>query len=249
MTLPADGWAAAPPTLTLPGDAVHIWRASLEVHGEQLERLLATLSDDEQKRAARFHFKKDRDHFAAARGALRDILSRYLLIDPATIVFQYSDYGKPDLDHNVIDSELRFNVSHSHGMALIAITNGLEVGVDIEFPREDLSDEQIARRFFSSKEVEALLALPKSLQNIAFFKCWTRKEAYIKGIGEGLSMPLDQFDVTMVPGEPARLLQTRPDPNEATRWTLFEILPGRGFIAALAIQARKLHLKYWNWDV
>jgi 4'-phosphopantetheinyl transferase len=249
MTLPADGWATPPTALTLAGGEVHIWRAFLDIPDEQLKRLLAALSEDEQKRAARFHFRKDRDHFVAARGALRDILSRYLLIDAGAIVFQYSDYGKPDLDQNVTDSELRFNVSHSHGMALIAVTNGFNVGVDIEFPREDLSDEQIARRFFSSSEVEALLALPRSLQNKAFFTCWTRKEAYIKGIGEGLSMPLDQFDVTLVPGEPARLLQTRPDPDEAARWTLSEILPGRGFIAALAVQARKLHLKYWNWDV
>lgn len=249
MTHQTDRWALAPENLIIQPDEVHIWRASLDIGEVKVSQLMATLSADEIERAGRFHFRKDRDHFIVARGGLRDILSRYLPVSANELQFEYSAYGKPELDRNRIDSDLCFNVSHSHTMALIAVTVGTSVGVDIEFPRDDLADEQIARRFFSNSEVETFLALPKDIQNNAFFACWTRKEAYIKGIGEGLSMPLDQFDVTLVPGEPAQLLHTRPDSGEAARWSLFEIYPGHGYIAAIAVQARKLQLKHWNWTI
>ena len=244
-----DRWAPAPERLNIQPDELHIWRASLDIGQGKVSQLMGTLSADEIERAGRFHFKKDRDHFVVARGGLRDILSRYLPVRANELLFEYSAFGKPELDRNIIHRDLCFNVSHSHTMALIAVTVATSVGVDIEYPRDDLADEQIARRFFSHSEVETFLSLSKDIQNEAFFTCWTRKEAYIKGIGEGLSMPLDQFDVTLVPGEPAQLLRTRPDSGEAARWSLFEIYPGQGYIAAAAVQARKLQLKHWNWTI
>lgn len=248
MTQPADGWINPPQHLTIRTDDVHIWRASLDLVQDRLLLLADTLSEDESDRAARFHFKRDRNHFIAARGALRDILSRYLVIEPFAIRFQYSPYGKPEIADELNSKGIRFNVSHSHGVGLFAVTLEKIIGIDIEYIRDDLANEQIARRFFSTREVDSLLSLPESQQKEAFFICWTRKEAYIKAIGEGLSMPLDSFDVTLIPGEPASLLSTRTDPHAAATWTLRGFYPKRGYIAALAVQAQKLHPQYWNWS-
>lgn len=243
-----NNWEAIPPRdLILGNDQVHVWRASLDIPTSHLKQLENTLSVDERERADRFHFKKDRDHFVAARGCLRDILGHYLRIDPGRLQFRYSPYGKPDLVDKLNRDDIRFNVSHSAGVGLFAFTKCHEIGVDIEYMREDLTDEQIAVRFFSTNEVETLLALPKNQQKEAFFTCWTRKEAYIKARGEGLSLPLDQFDVSLIPGEAAALLSTRPDPGEAARWLLHELAPEKGYVAAVAVRAHKLQLKYWQW--
>ena len=240
-------WGFPPLNFSLESDQVHVWRAALDIPTTWLKRLERTLSVDECERAERFHFKRDRDHFMAARGCLRNILGLYLGTAPDRLQFHYSPYGKPYLVNELNKEEIRFNVSHAHGLGLIAVTKCQEIGVDIEYMRDDLADEQIARRFFSASEVNTLLALPKSQRKKAFFTCWTRKEAYIKGKGEGLSLPLDQFDVSLIPGEAAALLSTRPDPQEAARWTLSGLAPGSGYVAAVAVQARKLQLICWQW--
>jgi 4'-phosphopantetheinyl transferase len=132
-------------------------------------------------------------------------------------------------------------------MALYALTRGRELGVDLELIRCDLEAEQIAERFFSQREIVALRALPPALRRYAFFLCWTRKEAYIKARGEGLSMPLDQFDVSLIPGEPAALLGTQPDPNEALNWSLMNLTPASGYAAALATEGCEWTLSCWQW--
>ncbi len=207
-----------------------------------------TLDDEEQDRSARFHFQKDRDHFIAARGLLRDILGRYLDIAPRQLRFQYSSYGKPSLAEQPRKQRLCFNVSHSHGMALFGLTCGREIGVDLEYVRSGLADEQIAEHFFSEQEVRTLRALPKELQNEAFFNCWTRKEAYIKARGEGLSVPLHLFDVSLAPGEPAALLSTRVDENESSQWMLRELFPASEFVGAVAAEGFDWELKCWRWQ-
>lgn len=179
--------------------------------------MLRVLSADERERAARFHFLKDREHFIAARGLLRLLLSRYLDLPPQQLSFSYSPYGKPALAGERDCTSLRFNVSHSHGVALYAFTLEREVGVDVEYIRQDVVGESIAEHFFSAQEVTSLRALPAGVQPQAFFNCWTRKEAFIKARGEGLSFPLDQFDVSLVPGEATALISTRNDPQEAAR--------------------------------
>ncbi len=138
-------------------------------------------------------------------------------------------------------------MSHSHGVALYAVTRDREVGIDLEFIRRDLEVEQIAERFFSRRETATLRALPTALREYAFFLCWTRKEAYIKARGEGLSLPLDQFDVSLIPGEPAALLSTQPDSDEALRWSLQELTLASGYVAALAVEGRGWSLSCWQW--
>jgi 4'-phosphopantetheinyl transferase len=142
---------------------------------------------------------------------------------------------------------LSFNLTHSHQLALYAVTRRREIGVDLEYVRADFADEQIAERFFSPREVAALRTVPENLLKEAFFHCWTRKEAYVKAKGEGLSIPLDQFDVSLAPGEPALLLSTRDDPQEADRWSLQALFPGSGYVAALAVEGRTWRLKCWQW--
>lgn len=241
-------WAIPPRDLVLENDQVHVWRASLDIPTSRLIQLETTLSIDERERADRFYFKKDRDHYVVARGSLRALLGHYLEMDPGRFHFRYSPYGKPELVEEFNHDDIRFNISHSAGMGLFSFSKGRDIGVDIEYVREELADEQIAIRFFSTTEVEALLALPKNQQKEAFFTCWTRKEAYIKARGEGLSLPLDQFDVSLSPGEAAELLGTRPDPGEAARWSLHELVPGKGYVAAVAVRAHKLQLKCWQWS-
>jgi len=134
-------------------------------------------------------------------------------------------------------------------MALYAVAYRREVGIDLELIRHGLEEEQIADRFFSRREISTLRALPAALRRYAFFLCWTRKEAYIKARGEGLSLPLDQFDVSLIPGEPAALLRTRPDSDEALRWSLQELTPGPpGYAAALAVEGEGWSLALWQWS-
>jgi 4'-phosphopantetheinyl transferase len=183
----------------------------------------------------------------AARGGLRDVLSRYTGTTPESLRFSYGGHGKPFLGDEGGGGLLRFNVSHSNGVALYAVAAGREVGVDIEHVREDFAGLDIAERFFSSREVAALRALPGAERPGAFFDCWTRKEAYIKARGEGLSCPLHLFSVSLTPGQPAALLCTDDEPQEAARWSLVELFPGEGFRAALAVRGEVPSLSCWRW--
>ena len=242
-----SAWRSPPEALHLGGAEVHVWQAGLDRPPAQVHTLLHTLSTDERARAERFHFRRDREHFIVARGLLRAILGRYLNREPGRLQFRYSPYGKPALAQDSGGTGLCFNVSHSHGLALYAVTRGREVGVDVEHIRPTPHLEQIAERFFSHREVSALLSLPQDLRAVAFFLCWTRKEAYIKAKGEGLSLPLDRFDVSLIPGEPAALLGTRGDPREAYRWSLRELTPAPGYAAALAVEGHGWRLACWRW--
>ncbi len=232
--------------LKLDAQTIHVWQARLEHFAGQSTQLLHLLSMDERARAERFIFLKDREHFIAARGLLRILLSRYLDLPPQQLSFSYSPFGKPSLDVESDRDSLRFNVSHSHGIALYAIARGREVGVDVEYVRADVAAEAIAEHFFSAREVERLRALPAEAQPLAFFHCWTRKEAFIKAMGEGLSFPLDEFDVSLSPEEPAALLGIRNDTLEAARWSLQALPVEDGYVAALATQGHDWQLKCWT---
>ena len=243
----AHTWRQAPECPRLSGDEVHVWRAALVRHPVEIEALRGTLSEDELLRAERFRFSRDRSKFIAARGILREILSRYLCLPPTLLRFGYNAFGKPELCEEVGGATTRFNLSHAGEIALYAVAAGREVGVDVEFVREDVACAEIAADFFSRREAAALLALPADVRTRAFFNCWTRKEAYIKAHGAGLSLPLDGFDVTLAPGEPAALLSTRDDEQEAARWSLTELFPGIGYAAALAVRAPAPPLRCWQW--
>lgn len=166
--------------------SVHVWRVSLATCPPDARALL---SADERERAGRFHFARDRDRFTAARAALRRVLGDYLERAPDALTFAYSSHGKPSIDG------LAFNVSHSNELALIAVTRGREVGIDIEWHRPDVDLPSVARSSFSDTEQRALFALPPAEQLDAFYRIWTRKESYIKAHGDGLSLPLDSFSV------------------------------------------------------
>jgi len=247
LEVPFCSWLPPPENLAPETDVVHAWLASLSVKASTVQRLRQLLTADEICRAERFYFPKDRDHFIVARGVLRRILGRYLDTEPSRLRFCYSAYGKPALDTEFGGGALRFNVSHSHGVALYGVSRGREVGIDLERIRPDFADDRVAERFFSSREVAALRSLPQSMRRDAFFNCWTRKEAYIKARGEGLSLRLDQFDVSLAPGEPAALLDTQDDPQEACRWSLQELAPSPGYVAALAVEGHDWQLKCWQW--
>lgn len=241
-----NSWPEAPEQPDCGADDVHVWRAYLNQDGMTAQSLADLLSPDEHQRAEQYHFQRDREHFIVARGILRTILSRYLNVPPGQLRFACNQYGKPALMREAGDDGLRFNLSHANGLALYAVTFWREIGIDVEFVREDFASLTIAKRFFSTDEVAMLHALPPKMRTSAFFSCWTRKEAYIKARGEGLSRPLDCFTVSLVPGEPAALLRTGDDPEEGPRWSLIEVYPKQGYRAALAVEGNA-DLHCWQW--
>jgi 4'-phosphopantetheinyl transferase len=213
---------------------VHVWSAGLQHEAPVLDALRATLDDDELARAERFVFERHRLRYVAAHGLLRRVLSGYLGVAPAEIRFGHARHGKPYLAGEV-QPDLRFNLSHSGDRMLVAVAVGRDVGVDLELVGRDRDFAGIARHFFSPNEVAALTALPERERRAAFYRCWTRKEAYIKAIGSGLSHPLDEFDVTFAPGEPAALAYDQRDPDAAARWSMLN-LELDDYAGALAVE-------------
>lgn len=244
---PACSWEPAPQRPQLHHGEVHVWRAALARPPAEVEALKGLLSEDELRRAGRFHFQHDRSSFIIARGTLREILSLYVGRPPKLLQFGYNAFGKPKLIGAPGETRARFNLSHAGGLALYAVGAGREVGVDIEVMHESVPCEELAARFFSRREVAALMALPAGNRMRAFFECWTRKEAYIKARGEGLSLPLDSFDVSLAPGEPAALLATQEDGRGAARWSLRELTAGLGYAAAVAVEGGGWSLRCWSW--
>jgi 4'-phosphopantetheinyl transferase len=230
----------APAAWSLTYEEVHVWHVALEQPPECLRTLERLLAAEERRRADRFVFEKDRHHFIVGRGVLRLLLGGYRDTDPARVPFTYGFNGKPALADG---STLRFNLSHSGGLAAYAFTHGRELGIDVEQLRPLPDAEGIAERFFSRTEREALRALPGELKCHGFFNCWTRKEAYLKACGSGLARPLDEFDVTLRPGEPARLLHVVGQPDEVTRWSLCELTPPPGYVAALMVEGHGWRLQ------
>lgn len=209
---------------------VHIW-VLRQGDGQSTQPLRESLSPDERDRASRFRFDKHRDQYVLTRGILRSLLAGYSGIPPKEISFQYSKYDKPSLAQT---HDLDFNLSHTEGMAIFGFTRGHRIGVDIEHLRSNFRADEIAERFFSAAEREALRGIPEARRHECFFRIWTRKEAYIKALGEGLSHPLHQFDVSW--DSPAALLETRPDASEARRWQLENLEIAPQFAAAAAVE-------------
>ena len=239
-------WSPAPTDLKLVDNEVHVWRAQLELPSSQAQELRGTLTDDELDRANRFSFGIDRQRFITARGTLRSILSRYITIDPSHLRFHYNQYGKPSLAPEFSAYLLNFNLSQSGSMALYAITRKMEIGVDVERVRSDFDYEEIGERFFSANEAAILRTLPIEKKLEAFYNCWTRKEAYLKAQGKGLSLPLDNFDVSFAPGEPSIVLITKNGLQESSPWTLRDLKPGIGYVGALAAKGIGCRLRYWD---
>lgn len=223
------------PTVLRLADEIHLWRIDLSRETAQLQPLFSTLSTDEQERAARFYFPKDREQFVAARGSLRRILSCYLNIAPADLYFCYGPQGKPALVPEQGGRRLQFNLSHSQGLALIAIARDRPLGVDLEAVDPNYGWQDIARQFFTPKEQELLHQLPAPAQGPAFFQLWTRKEALLKAIGMGLSVPLNQVEVGLDPDKSIRSVRPPWRAQSAEAWIIQDLPLAPTYAAAVAI--------------
>jgi 4'-phosphopantetheinyl transferase len=241
----SEAWGEPPGLADIGKDEAHVWRARLECSAERLRELEGWLHGDELERARRFRFPLHRERFVSRRGILRLLLGRYLRIAPADVEFEYTRYGKPQLARRH-GTGLRFNLSHSHDLALFVLTRGREAGVDLERIRPDLYPECDPQGFFSAREVAALRALAPARRPAAFFELWVRKEAYMKAKGMGLYLALDSFDVSLGDAEPARLLRTAPDPRDAERWTMVALHPAPQYAGALVVQGPACVLRFWD---
>ncbi|HFC13027.1 MAG TPA: 4'-phosphopantetheinyl transferase superfamily protein [Anaerolineae bacterium] len=250
-------WANGQGDFTLSAEQIHVWSADLRATEAQVARLRQLLSADERARADRYRFPRHKRRYTVARGVLRQLLGQYLGVAPVDIVFHTTKYGKPYVKAQVSGQVLQFNVSHSYELALFALNLGRRIGIDVEHRRRVIDLESVANHFFSAAEIETLLAAPTHAKQQLFLNCWTRKEAYIKGLGEGLSHPLDTFEVSMKVGAPVCLLADYTDPTAPQRWQFYLLTPNMEYVAALAVEAKAderlqtvgaWQLSCWRWQ-
>lgn len=214
---------------------VHVWEGRLDRPAAEVQLLRALLSGDEQDRADRFHFERDRSRYIVGRGELRLLLAGYQGAEPEALRFEYGAFEKPSLR----GSDLHFNLAHSGPVVLFAVTRDGELGIDVEIEDRRVFSERLAERFFSPGEVASLKALSRSERAHAFLRCWTRKEAFLKARGDGLQLALDTFDVSLGPGQPVALLRTEWSRSEPTEWILSDLSDeDAGYVAALAIRTK-----------
>jgi len=225
---------AIPPWgLELAEDQIHLWSASLDRPAQEVQALASLLDADEQRRAARFVFEHSRRRFIVARGLLRRLLGAYTGAAPEQLEFTYGEKGKPRL----VDQPVAFNVSHSEELMLAGFAR-VPLGVDVEYLRDVSDAEAISQRFFSTNETVTLLRLEKAQRSLAFLLGWTRKEAYIKAIGRGLSFPLNRFEVTLDPTQAAKIVRLDGDTRGAALWRLVHLEPAPGYVGALAVSGQ-----------
>jgi 4'-phosphopantetheinyl transferase len=237
---------SSPAGLALPPGEIQVWCVPLDPPAARVEELGRALSADEWERANRFRFEQHRRQYVVGRGFLRELLGGLLGVRPEAVRFSYGPRGKPGLAPPYDRSGLFFNLSNSNELALVGLLRGQEVGVDLEYLKPMADLESIAERFFSASERTVLRELPGERKHEAFFNCWTRKEAYLKAVGEGLAAPLDSFDVTLAPGEPARMLALRGDPAAATRWFYHHLRPAADYIGAVAVEGGDWRISGWR---
>lgn len=248
-SVPEDGvWSQPPSTLDLGLDVVHVWRATLDRPAAQLERFSASLSDGERVRAGRLLLPVHRNAFVAARGILRELLAGYLGEDAPRLRFVYGPYGKPALDPT-LGGDLTFNVSHSHGLALVAVARQRRLGIDVERIRAERDWSRIAERFFAPEEVATLRRLLPQQRERAFFVCWTRKEAFLKATGEGIRRSLRSFEVSLEPGAQARLIHIDGDRERAEEWRMQDVNPDPAYAAALAVEGHGWRVTSYQWPL
>jgi 4'-phosphopantetheinyl transferase len=212
-----------------------------------LSQLRSNLSSDELARAGRFVFERDRRRFTAAHGILRAILARYLRTEPAALVFETEPAGKPKLAAARHGRLLQFNLSHSRDLALVAVTGGSEIGVDLEWVSDAVEVEHVASTVFSPEEIAALGRLPMPQKREAFFNGWTRKEAIVKALGTGLGYPVQQLTVSMAPDEPARLIRSEDAAMDRSEWNLEALFPAPGYVGAVVHRGAHRTLRLFDW--
>jgi 4'-phosphopantetheinyl transferase len=232
----------SPARLFLTINEVHVWCASL-ADPTDISFFQAQLSSDERARAQRFKFSKDRERFVVSHGILRQILALYVQVTARELELAATVNGKPELASLSQERTVRFNMSHSRDLALFAVTRAAEVGIDIEYNDETFAFDEVARRFFSIGENAALHSLPLPMRREGFFRCWTCKEALVKAKGTGLGSPLDEITITQTGDD--TLVLTHTDPV----WSLTELNPAPGYVAALAVEGHDRELKCWQWQL
>lgn len=217
------------------GDAVEVVVTRLDLEPDTFQYLAASLHDDELARARRFHLERDRSRFIVARARLRQLLGQRLGIQPQNVELAYGAHGKPVLAGGSATMDWRFNVSHSRDIAVFAFCRGREIGIDVEAVHRVYCADSIAARFFSPNEVQAYMALDPCDKETGFFNCWTRKEAFVKAVGQGLNYALDSFDVSLSPHEPAAILRIGESPGDGG-WCLRNFSPSPGYVAAVVVE-------------
>lgn len=235
-------WRHAVPGKLINSNEVHVWRVLLDVTTVEFEMLLSFLSIDELARAERFHFEKDQKRFIVARGVLRKMLGSYLNMHPGEICFEYSSHGKPMLAHNRGDNSICFNLSHSGTFALYAVGLRKKIGIDIESIRDDVSVEQVTRQFFSQNEINSLEKIDIDKRSGLFFQYWTRKEAFLKASGEGISFPMEQCDVSLINGKVLSPVTVQDKNSETSSLYVQDLFPGNGYAAAIAIEGEESNI-------
>lgn len=239
----AQAWRTPLSEVCLLPNEVHLWRVDLDSRNPLGSSTEDCLSADEIARAKRFHFARDHARYAHTRIALRNILARYLTFPPRDIQFIYQENGKPELSPLQNQSGVQFNVSHSGSLAIISVSTGRRVGVDVEQYRT-LEFLEIAHHYFSEHECRELSALAEDELQKNFFACWTRKEALLKALGEGIGM-LSQVSVTVAHRERPKVLEFQNDPDELLRWSLIDIPVNAGYAAAFAFEHESVKVRRW----
>jgi len=234
-------WVSPPANSEINDNDVHLWQASLDQPHSRIQELEGLLCRAEKLRAKNFVFEQHRRRFIAGRGFLRRILGGYLNQDAASLAFSYGPQGKPELVSDSIHDQLHFNVSHSHEIALYAISRNRQVGVDVEYLRAKQDVEGIAQRYFYPDECKVIHALSAEKKKEAFFRAWTVKEAYAKATGEGLSV-LEQVETSMSPDGPAKLLNIHGNPDAMARWFSCHVHPSPGYMASLVVEGQGWNL-------
>jgi len=246
----ASSWTQAPSHLDPPVEEIHVFCAALDLSLEAAAGLERVLAEDERARARRFHFARDRIRYVVGRARLREILGRYLRVDPASVALRYGRQGKPMLATGHDDDPgPRFNASGADGLALLAFHAKDEVGIDLERVHAVPDALLIAQSQFTADEHGALQALPPSEREAGFFRVWTRKEAVVKSTGLGFSQPIDSFTVPVAPDDGPEGVRLAVSGRPVHRWLLPVPPPAPGFLAALAFAGEPNPVRCWTWPV
>ncbi len=237
-------WQSYPKNIILSPTEIHVWKTNLDIGQSFQNELWSTLSADEKLRANRFRFPHLRVRYIAARGVLRQLLAKYLSLPATDIRFSYGEQGKPFLSDF---PDFKFNLSHSENLAVFAFSSSMTLGVDVEFIDSNIDIDVIAPNFFSKNEVRSLFQLAPAQRPTAFFNCWTRKEAFIKAKGGGLSIPLNQFELTLLPNDAPKLLAIDWAPDEVKEWSVFSFNVKKEFIGALMTNGNVTQVSYFDF--
>ena len=241
-------WGVRPPGLTLEREEIHAFAFSLQVVPSKLRQFEQLLGTDELDRADRFRRPRDRRRFVVNRAQLRMILGRYLGQDPALLEFRVGTHGKPSLAGGVHHELLRFNSSRSHDLGVLAVQLDEDLGIDVEHVRPFPEALNVAERFFSPAECEALHSSSPGEIDTTFFRYWTRKEAIVKSLGLGLSQPMDGFTLAEKPDGMAERVAVSISSGTVVQWALPLPVPSRDYVVALATAGSARPVHCWVWD-